>query len=458
MAPKNSPPPKGKEVAVRDLTASASPIAVAQATVALTFGKLTDVIQELQAAVEREREAVDTDKLNKPGHGAHDFGQPILPLGDLKNRIDDTMTSALYTFIDGFNRFPNAAGIPQLLLPRLFLECFNNVQEHYRHFIEPILFPNGSKTDATLLRDHLSNNYEELFLLKPSERRDRAVQHILGNIRGYLCTQRPFADTELDWVINETGLDVLVHKYREIMVHVRLQPTPATFISDCGMFLEVAKKKSFFSGHSSAQPTTAGVQPFDPKRHSPSVDAMGTEEGDLCVVVFPAMEVDGARCTISYTLGLNRHQGELVDAPGHNKTQQHPNQVDVYIMPVRDQVDDWDATAESLKTVEQLRKMVAVIDKMLVARARLPGYDARNAFSDLGQDMDEARYSRWAARVDWFNKKQVHGTRRLVDFEQHFSAKPQNMPGRRVRPRNLLICPAVRPAGASPFLDPAVVL
>ncbi|CAB1114727.1 unnamed protein product [Ectocarpus sp. CCAP 1310/34] len=291
MAPKNSPPSKGKE-AVKDLKASASPIAVAQAQVAQTFGKLTDVIQELQDAVEKERVAVDTDKLNKPGHGAHNFGQPILPLGDLKGRIDDTMTNALYAFIDKFNQFPKAAGIPQLLLPRLFLECFNDVQEHYRQFIEPILFPNGSKTNPALLRDHLSNNYQELFLLTPSEKRNRTVQQILGNIGGHLRTQRPFADNDLNWVINETGLDALVLKYREIMVHVRLQPTPTTFSADCGMFLEVVKKNKFFN---SKAPTAAGVQPFDPKHHSSSVDAMGTIEGDLCVVVFPGMEVGGAR-------------------------------------------------------------------------------------------------------------------------------------------------------------------
>lgn len=63
-------------------------------------------------------------------------------------------------------------------------------------------------------------------------------------------------------------------------------------------------------------------------------------------------------------------------------------------MPVRDQLDVWNSTPESLKTVEQLRKMVAVIGKMLEALEHVPGYDARNAFSDLGQDMDQARYSR----------------------------------------------------------------
>lgn len=312
MAPKNSPPQKGKEVV---LQASASPIAVAQAQVAHTFGKLTDVIQELQAAVEKEREAVDTAKLNTPGHGAHNFRQPILPLGDLKDRIDDTMTNALYAFIDKFTGFPNAAGIPQLLLPRLFTECFNDVQEHYGVFIEPVLFPNGSKTDAAILRDHLSNNYEELFLLTPSEKRDLAVKQILGNIRGHLRTQSTFADTDLNWVINDTGLDVLVRKYREIIVQARLQPTPVTFTNDCGMFLEVVKKKSMLN-FSAQQPTNTGVQPFDPKRHSSSVDAMGTAEGDLCVVVFPAMEVGGARCTISYTLSLDRHQGAIVAVPG----------------------------------------------------------------------------------------------------------------------------------------------
>ncbi|CBJ29321.1 expressed unknown protein [Ectocarpus siliculosus] len=421
MAPKNSPPSKGKE-AVKDLKASASPIAVAQAQVAHTFGKLTDVIQELQDAVEKERVAVDTDKLNKPGHGAHNFGQPILPLGDLKDRIDDTMTNTLYAFIDKFNQFPKTAGIPQLLLPRLFLECFNDVQEHYRQFIEPILFPNGSKTDPALLRDHLSNNYQELFLLTPSEKRDRTVQHILGNIGGHLRTQRTFADNGLNWVINETGLDALVHKYREIMVHVRLQPTPATFSTDCGMFLEVVKKKPW--SLTVQQPTAAGVQPFDPKRHSSSVDAMGTSEGDLCVVVFPAMEVDGVRCNISYTLSLDRHQAELVATPGQNPTRQPPNQVDVHIMPVRDQLDVWNSTPESLKTVEQLRKTVAVIGKMLAALEHLPGYDARNAFSDLGQDMDQARYSRWGARVRWFNVNRVHGADRLVDWEKQLSATP----------------------------------
>ncbi|CBJ29323.1 hypothetical protein Esi_0143_0019 [Ectocarpus siliculosus] len=391
MAPKNSPPSKGKE-AVKDLKASASPIAVAQAQVAHTFGKLTDVIQELQDAVEKERVAVDTDKLNKPGHGAHNFGQPILPLGDLKDRIDDTMTNTLYAFIDKFNQFPKTAGIPQLLLPRLFLECFNDVQEHYRQFIEPILSPNGSKTAPALLRDHLSNNYQELFLLTPSEKRDRTIQHILGNIGGHLRTQRTLADNELNWVINETGLGALVHKYREIMVHVRLQPTPATFSTDCGMFLEVVKNKTW--SLTVQQPTAAGVQPFDPKRHSSSVDAMGTSEGDLCVVVFPAMEVDGVRCTISYTLCLDRHQAELVAAPGPNTTRQPPNQVDVHIMPVRDQLDVWNSTPESLRTVEQLRKTVVVIGKMLAALEHLPGYDARNAFCDLGQDMNQARYSR----------------------------------------------------------------
>lgn len=314
MAPKNSPPSKRKEV-VKDLKASASPIAVAQAQVAHTFGKLTDVIQELQDAVEKEREAVDTDKLNKPGHGAHNFGQPILPLGDLKDRIDDTMTNALWAFIHKFYQFPNAAGIPQLLLPQLFLECFNDVQEHYRQCVEPILFPNGSKTDPALLRDHLSNNYQELFLLTPSEKRESMVQQILGKIRGHLCTQRTFADNELNWVINQTDLDVLVHKYREIMVHVRLQPTPATFSTDCGMLLEVLVKKKTWS-LTAQQPAAAGVQPFDPKRHSPSVDAMGTSEGDLCVVVFPALEVDGAGRKISYTLCLDRHQAGLVVAPG----------------------------------------------------------------------------------------------------------------------------------------------
>lgn len=323
----SSNPPRQEEAeavrAKKTSVTSASPIAVAQEDVGEKFDKLRHGLQELQAAFDREREAVDADKLQNPGHGAHNFGQPILPLGELKRTIEDTMYTTLYTWIEHFSHYEDYARIPHLVLPRLFEECFREATERYQ-LIHSILFPRGGKTDRTLLHDHMRNNHEALFLLTPSKEHDTALQAIFHNLRSFLFSHpdRSCTERDLDWVMNETGLVDVARKYRKIMVHVSLQEPPVTFSNDCSMHVEgvpVEKKKSLLgrililpaSAPSRGAPAaTLKVEPFDPKRHSTPVDAMDIGDGDSCIVVFPAMEVDGKRITRSYTLGLE-HTAEL---------------------------------------------------------------------------------------------------------------------------------------------------
>lgn len=319
----SSNPPRQEAEAVREKkthVTSASPIAVAQEDVGEKFEKLRSGLQELQAAFDREREAVDADKLQNPGHGAHNFGQPILPLGGLQGTIEDTMYSTVYAWIEHFKRFEDYCGIPQLVLPRLFEECCKEATERYQ-LIDSILFPSGGKTDRTLLRDHMRNNHEELFLLTPSKEHDTALQVILHNVRSYLVSRpdRTYTKSDLDWVMNETGLEDVARKYRKILVHVKLQEPPVTFSNNNdGTVVSVEKKKSLLgrilptgAASRAAEPVpTIKVEPFDPKRHSTPVDAMDIGDGDSCIVVFPAMEVGGVRITRSYTLGL-KHRAEL---------------------------------------------------------------------------------------------------------------------------------------------------
>ncbi|CAM9668861.1 unnamed protein product [Scytosiphon promiscuus] len=239
--------------------------------------KMRQNVCELEAAIDDERAKAMEVKLNNPGHGAVACDQPILNLGQLKDKVANTMHNAVNDWIDRVDE-----GIPQVVLPMLFLECQKRVEARHR-VVTSILFPRGGRgTDESILRNHMLNNHEELFLLSSSREKER--------VRDFRSTFREIGDTlqryqiplkEVQWLLEDSGLRVVADKYYEIIVHVYLQEPPATFSKNCG-------KKQLFA----------------PGIHSPPVDGERINKGQPCLVAFPAI-LDGTEMwSPNFTLGF----------------------------------------------------------------------------------------------------------------------------------------------------------
>lgn len=240
------------------------------------------LLREYKNDVDMELSEAIAHRLNHPGHGAVDFDQPILSLGQLGEEIATAMNDTVYEWI---NRAGD--GIPQIVLPQLFQECRVKVEARHQ-VVKSFLFPAGGKVNKTMMREHMCNNHKVLFQLTRSEERGVVVQDILNSIGNHL-SHSSFRNDDIDVILGDKHLEMVVRKYLEIIVNVCLQDPPATFRSDCGH-----------------------QQEYDRKRHSRPVDGESIRAGQVCTVIFPAITVGNAMCTPGYTLTARSHQhGEV---------------------------------------------------------------------------------------------------------------------------------------------------
>ncbi|CAM9765195.1 unnamed protein product [Pylaiella littoralis] len=242
------------------------------------------LLREYKNDVDMELSEAIAHRLNHPGHGAVDFDQPILSLGQLEEEIEIAMNGSVFEWMKRAGD-----GIPQFVLPQLFKECRGKVEARYQ-VVKSFLFPPGGKVNKTMMREHMCNNHKVLFQLVRGEERGVVVQDILDKTSNHLLSHFSFTNDEIKVIRGDiSSLEMVVIKYLKIISNVYLQDPPATFMNDCG-----------------------DQQEFDRKRHSKPVGGEGIRTKQLCTVAFPAMIVDKTPRTLGYTLSARSHQyGEV---------------------------------------------------------------------------------------------------------------------------------------------------
>ncbi|CAN0193380.1 unnamed protein product, partial [Ectocarpus sp. 12 AP-2014] len=244
--------------------------------------KAVRLLQEYKREVDQELSAAMVGRLNNPGHDAVDLDQPIFNLEELKKETANVMNNSLNEWIERVDEWRDQAGgsrvyrgiTPQAVLPRLFRECFDEVDTRHR-VVEDVV----RVVDTVKIRENMCNHYQDLFHLTPREDCNNvAIQRILRGVRRYLA-DRSFDPDDIKWLVTGSGLDSVALQYMVVMVNVRLQYPPVTFsTTDCGK-----------------------VQQFDPELHS-DVGGEGVRPGQECIIVFPAIMTGEKRCTVSYAL------------------------------------------------------------------------------------------------------------------------------------------------------------
>ncbi|CAN0418857.1 unnamed protein product [Scytosiphon promiscuus] len=248
------------------------------------------LLHEYKAEVDQELAAAIAVRFTNPGLGAVALDQPIFNLSQLKNEIAEAMNDTVADWIETVSDDVNIvgtggedAGIPEAVLPQLFLECFHAVDTRYRK-VESILFPAGRVVDKLKMREHMRNHHKELFFLRPNE--DSTTKAVRGILRGVgaRLSSLQFDRKDITWLVKDSGLDKVALHYMVILVNLRLQGPQATVnINDC-----------------------LDVQLYDSERHSKPVGGESISQGQACVVAFPAVFVGEKRWTAGYTLASSR--------------------------------------------------------------------------------------------------------------------------------------------------------
>lgn len=246
------------------------------------FEEAMRLLGQYKLAVDSELSEAIAHRLNHPGHSAVDFDQPILSLGQLKDEIENAMGETVFEWING----AGDGSIPQIVLPQLFLEALRHVDARYQ-VIQSFLLPAGGKVNKTAMREHLCNNHEALFRLTPREERVDFIWGILDGV-GERLSKLSFSNDDIKSLLDDERLHMVVMKYLEILVNVRLQDPPATFSNDCG----------------------GEAQEFDKNRHERPLAGESIQRGQLCTVAFPAMIVGKDRWTRSYTVAYKEPRGQ----------------------------------------------------------------------------------------------------------------------------------------------------
>lgn len=226
---------------------------------------------------------------------------------------------AMTATLKGWIEAPSSGGVAQFVLPGLFRACLDEVEERH-NFIKSILFPPEASTTSatTAMRDHIIEHHKTLFHLTPVESQDRVIESILRRVDK--CLSLCFIpEHEVTRVVWHSNLHKVAVAYVGVVVRVLIQDPEVCFhLAECDTVLGLSKVG--LTKISGAYVTADGVEvsKFIPDVHSSELVVSDSRQGQLYIVVFPAVLVDRAtRVTKSYTVGYKAKQ-ELLHELGAN--------------------------------------------------------------------------------------------------------------------------------------------
>lgn len=204
---------------------------------------------------------------------------PTLP--EIEAHVRRALTVTVSEWIDRVEEASEfRAAVPLYrVLSNLFQECedlVGGIKHKHESFMnggierESVVSTMDEAT-ADLLRQHVRRHHRTLFPLA-GEHLHRACKEVISKLGRWLQPSLPprYSVEVITQELMNSRLDRVVAEYLPILVGVTLLQHPAVvFSTDCGV-----------------------EQPFDTTTHADSIDGDAVENGQACVVVFPALLVD----------------------------------------------------------------------------------------------------------------------------------------------------------------------